>query len=51
MENYIILAVLILVVGLASGYICIRKKQGARCIGCPNGNACKGGCCGAEKKP
>lgn len=40
MENIIIIAVLILLVGLAIFYMWKEKKAGKKCIGCP----CSGGC-------
>lgn len=50
MENYIIIAILVVIVGLAVGYIYKAKKSGKKCIGCPDGCSCssknkKGGCC------
>ncbi len=50
MDNAIIIAILILVVGLASFYIYKAKKSGKKCIGCPNSCSCsasdKASCCG-----
>lgn len=40
MENLIIVAVVILIVGLAAGYIYKAKKSGRKCIGCPDGCSC-----------
>ena len=40
MENYIIIAVVLLIVGFAAGYVIKAKKQGKKCIGCPHANAC-----------
>ena len=37
MENYIIIGVVALIVGLASLYIYRAKKSGKKCIGCPEG--------------
>ena len=47
MADFIIIAVIGLIVGGAAGYIRKAKKRGARCIGCPNSGACGGSCgCG-----
>lgn len=40
----IAIAVIALVVGGAVAYIVKAKKSGAKCIGCPDGCACKGAC-------
>ena len=59
MENVIIIAVVLLIVGIAGRYIYKAKKSGKKCIGCPDGCACSagsgcaGGCscgCGGEEK-
>lgn len=46
MENFIIIAIVLVIVGLAALYIIRAKKKGNKCIGCPYGNSCnsKGGC-------
>lgn len=48
MENYIVLAVLAVIVGLAVFYIYRSKKKGKKCIGCPYADSCgsrkNGGC-------
>lgn len=46
-ENVIIVAVLVLIVGLASLYIYKAKKSGQKCIGCPDAKTCSGACSGA----
>ena len=46
MENFIIIAVVALIVGAAARYIHLEKKRGVRCIGCPEGCSCSGGCSG-----
>jgi len=50
MENYIIIAVLVIIVGLAAFYVYKAKKSGKKCIGCPDGCSCsksgEGCCCG-----
>ncbi len=56
MENIIVIAIVLIIVGLASYYIYKAKKSGQKCIGCPysrecgsnkNSNSCSGcnGCC------
>lgn len=45
--DYIILAVVAVMLAAAIGYIVKQKKSGAACIGCPDGHSCshcKGGC-------
>ena len=44
MENIIVLAVVGLIVGFAAGYIYKKKKQGVKCIGCPDSKTCGGNC-------
>ncbi|MBR7163872.1 MAG: FeoB-associated Cys-rich membrane protein [Clostridia bacterium] len=49
MENAIIIAVLVIILGLAGFYIYRAKKSGKKCIGCPAGGSCssqKNGGCG-----
>ena len=48
LADWIVVAVVVLVVGLAAGYIVYAKHKGNRCIGCPDGKNCsarKKGCC------
>ena len=40
MENFIIIAVLVVILVLAVGYIVKAKKNGEKCIGCPNAKQC-----------
>ncbi len=49
MENIIIIAVLLLILGGAIAYVIKAKKSGKKCIGCPAGGACNGSCCGCGK--
>ena len=44
MENIIIVAILVVIVGLAVRYIIKAKKNGKKCIGCPDGGSCSSGC-------
>ena len=43
MENIIIIAVLVVIIGAAVGYIIKAKKSGKKCIGCPDGCSCSSG--------
>ena len=61
MENAIIIAVLVLIVGGALAYIIKAKKSGQKCIGCPHAKTCQSakakggekvcgcGCCGVAQ--
>ena len=40
MENFIIIAILVIIIGLAAAYIYKAKKRGNKCIGCPHCNTC-----------
>ena len=42
MADFIVAAVLLIVVGAAIVYIVKEKKRGTVCIGCPNAGACAG---------
>ena len=44
MENFIIIALLIVIIGLAALYIYRQKKKGNKCIGCPNSHLCNHDC-------
>ena len=50
--DWIVIAVIILIVGGASAYIIKAKKSGKKCIGCPDSCSCSakgkeaGGCLG-----
>ena len=46
MENIIIIAVLVLIVGGAAAYVIKAKKSGRKCIGCPDSKSCSGSCSG-----
>jgi hypothetical protein len=53
MENVIIIAILIAIIGSAAFYVYKTKKNGKKCIGCPNSCGCsgqngQGGCCGCS---
>jgi len=46
--NFIVVAVLLIIVGAAVSYIVKEKKRGTVCIGCPHAGTCakkrEGGC-------
>lgn len=46
MENYIVIAVLALIIGAAVFYVYRAKKSGQKCIGCPYSKQCSGSCGG-----
>ena len=49
LKDYIILAVILLIVGAAVAYIIKAKKSGKKCIGCPDGCSC-GSCCNCHNE-
>lgn len=59
MNNLIAIIVILLILGLAIGYIIKAKKNGVKCIGCPsggscsaknNGKGCSCGCCDCSEE-
>lgn len=42
--DYIVIFVVLMILGLAGGYVFKAKKKGRRCVGCPNGGSCSGSC-------
>ena len=44
MTDIIIIAVLVVIIGLAGLYVYKAKKSGKKCIGCPDGSSCSGSC-------
>ncbi len=40
MTDIIVIAIVVLAVGAALGYIIREKRRGARCIGCPHAGSC-----------
>lgn len=47
-STWIAIGVIVLIVGLAAGYVIKSKKKGSKCIGCPeSGSGC---CCTCHKK-
>ncbi len=51
MKNIIIIAILLVIIGLAALYIYKAKKKGQKCIGCPHSGSCSASnCAGCENK-
>lgn len=48
MENFIIIAILVAIIGCAIAYIVKAKKKGVKCVGCPNTEMCQGNCSGCS---
>ena len=44
MTDIIVIAVVVVILGAAVGYIIKAKKSGKKCIGCPGGGYCGGKC-------
>ncbi len=42
MEDLILIVIILLILGAAVVYIVKAKKQGVKCIGCPNAKTCGG---------
>lgn len=47
MEDIIIIAILILILGGAAWCIYRSRKSGKKCIGCPDSSTCSGNCSGS----
>ena len=44
MENYIIIALIVLILGGIIFYLVRSKKRGDKCVGCPYAKQCGGKC-------
>ena len=42
--DYVIIALVLLILGGAAWYVWRTKKKGAKCIGCPDAQHCSGNC-------
>lgn len=42
--DYVIIAIVLLIIGGSVGYIISAKKRGQKCVGCPYSKTCSGGC-------
>lgn len=57
-SDIIVIAVIVVILAIAIGYIIRAKKSGKKCIGCPDGGCCSGKngknnsccCCSGEDK-
>lgn len=49
MADFIVAAILVIVIGAAVVYIVKAKKSGVKCIGCPAGGNCSGKCNGQSE--
>lgn len=47
MIDYIVIAIIAVIVLAAAGYIYKAKKSGKKCIGCPEGGSCGCSCSGS----
>ena len=52
MENFIIVALILIIIGLPVLYIIRAKRKGSKCIGCPYSSKCSAdnGCCHSENQ-
>ena len=53
MEDFIIIAVVLIIISLAVLYIVKEKKRGVKCIGCPSAGECarrNGGACACNNE-
>ena len=48
MQNFAVLAIVVLILVSAILYIRKEKKKGIRCIGCPDAATCSGNCPGCS---
>ena len=48
MTDFLVTGIIVFIIGMASAYIIKAKKKGVRCIGCPSGGKCNGGCSGTS---
>lgn len=47
MENFVVIAVIVIIIALVVFYIVKAKKNGVKCIGCPDAKNCQGRGCGS----
>lgn len=46
--DYIAIAAILVILGLAVFYVIRAKKNGQKCIGCPSAKSCSGNCSGCS---
>ena len=49
MGNIIVIIILLIILGLAIGFIWKEKKSGRQCIGCPSAGSCMSKGCPSKK--
>lgn len=47
--DFIVIAVILAIIGLAAFYVYKAKKSGKKCIGCPDGGSCQSCNCDCHK--
>ena len=47
MTDFVIIAIVLLIVAGAGLYVYRAKKRGQKCVGCPDGGSCSGSCGGS----
>lgn len=51
LTDIITIIILVLILGVAVGYLIIQNKKGVKCIGCPHANSCSSkNNCSSDKK-
>lgn len=48
MANFIVIAVIAVIVGASALYIYKAKKRGVKCVGCPDSGSCASKSCGGN---
>ena len=48
--DYIIIAVVLVLVGGVVAYLRHAKKKGVKCVGCPDSGTCSGHCAGCNSQ-
>lgn len=46
--DFIVLAVVFVIIAAAAGYVIRAKKRGVKCVGCPSGGTCSAQCSGCS---
>ena len=46
--DVLIVAIVLIIIGIAAGYIIKEKRSGAKCIGCPSSKTCAHKCAGCS---
>ena len=48
MIDYIVIGIVLVLAAASAWYIIRQKKNGAKCIGCPDAKTCSGNCSGCK---